>query len=97
MQKRKEKHWIMAFLIWLVGGAFGFHRLYVQDYKGFTGMVMLNVASLFTMLFIIGFLGYALLLVWWALDFFLLGRMVKNYNTGVEEEYKNFWEMIKNR
>lgn len=97
MQKAQKKSLGVAFLIWLLAGGAGFHRLYVGDSKGFIGMITLAFFSLVTSIFLIGFVGFFILGLWWFLDFFLLGRMVKNYNNGVEEEYKNFWEMIKNR
>lgn len=40
----KKQNWI-AYLLWFIGGAFGFHRLYVRDFKG---AIILSIITIVT-------------------------------------------------
>jgi len=71
---------VLAYLIWFFLGYGGVHRMYVG--RWISGFIMLAIfgASLLLTLVFVGYIGLALITVWWAIDALLLAGMVHQYN-----------------
>ncbi len=80
MYDAHKKSLLIAYLLWFFLGSLGIHRFYVG--KTTSAVLMLLLFALSTMLTIIGigFIGLALLGLWWLIDALLIPSMVTQKN-----------------
>ncbi len=82
----KKKSMVLAYLFWLFLGSFGAHRFYLGRTGSAIVMLCLSlVSSVLTVVFI-GFLGLAVVGIWWLIDAFLVYSMVNEHNLRLAEQ-----------
>lgn len=69
---------LAAYVLWFFLGAFGVHRFYLGRTMSGVCMLLLTLMSIVTMFILIGFVGYAILCVWWLVDALLIPGMVRS-------------------
>jgi TM2 domain-containing membrane protein YozV len=75
-----KKSALLAYLIWFFLGWAGIHRLYLgRITSGLLMLVILGVSWLLHFV-LIGFLGYLIIIPWWAIDALLIPGMTRGYN-----------------
>jgi TM2 domain-containing membrane protein YozV len=75
-----KKSALLAYVIWFFLGWAGIHRLYLgRITSGLLMLVMLGVSWLLHFV-LIGFLGYLIIIPWWAIDALLIPGMTRDYN-----------------
>lgn len=77
--ENKKKSTIIAYLLLLLTGLFGFHRLYIEDYKSF-GIHLFLLFMIFQNIVWISELSNILICGWLLVDLFWLYVKVKSYN-----------------
>lgn len=77
--ENKKKSTVIAYLILLFTGFFGFHRLYIEDYKMF-GIHLFLLFMCFQKIIWISELSNVLICGWLLVDLFWLYVKVKSYN-----------------
>lgn len=80
-----KKDVLLAYILWFFLGSFGVHRFYLN--RSFSGalMAILHVISWGTLMIAIGFVGFALLGLWWVIDAFLIMGWVERHNMSLAE------------
>ena len=75
-----KKSALLAYVIWFFLGWFGVHRLYLG--RVVSGLLMLAIFAVSWLLHfvLIGFLGYLIIVPWWAIDAFLIPGITRDYN-----------------
>lgn len=76
----KKKSVLVAYLIWWFLGLFGGHRLYLGRVISGVLMLLVSAASWVLTLVLVGYIGLALIAVWWLLDALLIPGMVRRNN-----------------
>ena len=72
-----------AYLFWFFYGMAGGHRFYLGKFQSGVVMLVSLWLSALTAVVLIGFLGLAVLFVWWIVDAVRLGGMVEQHNRRV--------------
>lgn len=75
-----KKSALLAYVLWFFLGWFGVHRFYLG--RVVSGIVMLVLWGLSWLLhfILIGFLGFAVIGLWWLIDALLIPGMTRSYN-----------------
>jgi len=74
---------LLAYLLWFFLGWFGIHRFYLK--RAGSGLIILVLALISVPLTVvlIGYVGFAILGLWWCIDALLIPGMVQSYNNGL--------------
>lgn len=75
-----KKDIMLAYILWFFLGSFGVHRFYMNRTSSGIMMALLHVISWITVVIFIGFLGFALLGIWWLIDAILIMGWVERHN-----------------
>ncbi|MFO1069501.1 MAG: TM2 domain-containing protein [Geminicoccaceae bacterium] len=75
----KRAAWL-AYVLWFFLGWFGVHRFYLGRWVSGFLMLALNGISWVLHFVLIGFLGFAVLGLWWLIDALLIPSMTRSYN-----------------
>ena len=75
-----KKSALLAYLIWFFLGWAGIHRLYLGRVTSGLLMLAILVVSWLLHFVLIGFLGYLIIIPWWAIDALLIPGMTRDYN-----------------
>lgn len=81
-----RKSALLAYVIWFFLGMFGVHRMYLGRWTSGLVMLALNVVSWLTHFILIGYLGFAVLGIWWLIDALLVPGMTRSYNNRLVDE-----------
>lgn len=77
---------LLAYLLWFFLGWFGMHRFYLgRAGSGLLMLILLGI-SWITHFILIGFVGFAVLGLWWLIDALLIPGMTRAYNERVIAE-----------
>lgn len=74
---------LLAYILWFFLGWFGVHRMYLGRVGSGVAMLVLHVVSWITHFILIGFVGFAILGLWWLIDALLIPGMTRSYNDRV--------------
>jgi TM2 domain-containing membrane protein YozV len=77
----QRKSLIIAYLLWFFLGQFGVHRMYLNHWASGIFMLILAGISWALTLILIGYIGLAILGLWWLIDGLLTYFMVNGHNT----------------
>ena len=83
-----KKSALIAYLLWFFLGLFGVHRLYLGRVGTGLGMLVLHGISWVLAWILIGYLGFALLGLWWLIDALLIPGMTRSYNNRLIESLR---------
>ena len=83
-----KKSALLAYLIWFFLGLFGVHRLYLGRITSGLVMLALHGISWVLAFILIGYLGFALLGLWWLIDALLIPGMVRDANERLIERLR---------
>jgi TM2 domain-containing membrane protein YozV len=77
-----KKSALIAYLLWFFLGLFGVHRFYLGRVGTGLGMLVLHGISWVLAFILIGYLGFAVLGLWWLIDALLIRGWTRSYNNG---------------
>ena len=80
MYDAQKKSALIAYLLWWFLGTLGVHRFYLGRVGSGVAMLLLTVVSGVLTVILIGFVGLAVVGLWWLVDAFLIPGMVKGHN-----------------
>ena len=81
-----KKNMVVAYLLLIFLGYFGIHRFYAgAKTSGIVMLVLFAVSWILTFL-VIGFVGFAVLGIWWFIDLFLLHGLIVRHNDNLASE-----------
>jgi TM2 domain-containing membrane protein YozV len=83
-----KKSALIAYLLWFFLGLFGVHRLYLGRVGTGLGMLVLHGISWVLAWILIGYLGFAVLGLWWLIDALLIPGMTRSYNNRLIESLR---------
>ena len=83
-----KKSALIAYLLWFFLGLFGVHRLYLGHVGTGLGMLVLHGISWVLAFVLIGYLGFAVLGLWWLIDALLIPGMTRSYNNRLIESLR---------
>ncbi len=83
-----KKSVLLAYLIWFFLGLFGVHRLYLGRITSGLVMLALHGISWVLAFILIGYLGFALLGLWWLIDALLIPGMARDANERLIERLR---------
>jgi TM2 domain-containing membrane protein YozV len=74
---------LIAYILWFFLGWFGVHRFYLG--RAISAVIMLVLLGISWVLHfvLIGFLGFAIIGLWWLIDALLIPGMTRDYNERV--------------
>ena len=75
-----RKSAILAYILWFFLGWFGLHRMYLGRIGSGVAMLLLQGVSWLTHFILIGYVGFAILALWWLIDAVLIPAMTRDYN-----------------
>ncbi|MFZ1429762.1 MAG: TM2 domain-containing protein [Geminicoccaceae bacterium] len=75
-----RKSAILAYILWFFLGWFGLHRMYLGRIASGVAMLLLQGVSWLTHFILIGYVGFAILALWWLIDAVLIPGMTRDYN-----------------
>lgn len=75
-----RKSALLAYVLWFFLGWFGLHRMYLGRIGSGVAMLLLQGVSWLTHFILIGYVGFAILALWWLIDAILIPGMTRNYN-----------------
>ncbi|MCC6678544.1 MAG: TM2 domain-containing protein [Phycisphaerales bacterium] len=75
-----KKSLLVAYLLWWFLGFLGAHRLYLGRIGSGIFMLVVSIVSWVLTLVLVGFIGLALIGLWWLIDAFLIPGMVRKDN-----------------
>lgn len=75
-----RKSALLAYVLWFFLGWFGLHRMYLGRIGSGVAMLLLQGVSWLTHFILIGYLGFAILALWWLIDAILIPGMTRAYN-----------------
>lgn len=81
-----RKSTLIGYLLWFFLGWFGLHRMYLGRIGSGIGMLALHGISWLTHFILIGFVGFAILGLWWLIDALLIPGMTRSYNNRLIDE-----------
>ncbi len=70
----------IVYLLWFFLGYWGVHRIFAGRVVSGISMFILSVVSIILSIVVIGFLGLAIVGIWWIIDLFLIGGWIRAYN-----------------
>ena len=76
----QKKSVLVAYLLWWFLGSLGAHRFYLGRTGSAVAMLVITLVSIPLMLILIGFVGIAVISVWWIVDAFLIPGIAKIHN-----------------
>jgi TM2 domain-containing membrane protein YozV len=76
-----KKSALIGYLLWFFLGFAGVHRFYLGATGSGVLMLVIFLVSLPLSLVAIGFLGFAVLGLWWLVDALLIPGLARRYNT----------------
>ncbi len=76
----QKKSVLVAYLLWWFLGSLGAHRFYLGRTGSAVAMLVITLLSIPLMLILIGFVGIAVVGVWWIVDAFLIPGIAKIHN-----------------
>lgn len=79
----RRKSMVLAYLLWWFLGTLGAHRFYLGRTGSAVAMLIITLISFPLALLLIGYVGFALIGVWWLVDAFLIPGMVRSHNVRV--------------
>ncbi len=82
-EEQKQKI-LITFLLWFFLGGFGAHRFYLGWKKSACVLLGLTILALLTMVVLIGFIFYFVVLVWWIVDLVLMLQKKLKFADGTE-------------
>ncbi len=83
-----KKSVLLAYLIWFFLGLFGVHRFYLGRVVSGLCMLALHGISWILAFILIGYLGFALLGLWWLIDALLIPGITRNANEHLIERLR---------
>jgi len=81
-----RKSALLAYVLWFFLGWFGLHRMYLGRIGSGIVMLVLQRLSWLTHFILIGYIGFAILGLWWLIDAFLIPGMTRSYNNRLIDE-----------
>jgi TM2 domain-containing membrane protein YozV len=81
-----RKSALLAYILWFFLGWFGLHRMYLGRVGSGIAMLVLHGLSWLTHFILIGFVGFAILGLWWLIDALLIPGMTRSYNNRLVDE-----------
>lgn len=75
-----RKSALLAYILWFFLGWFGLHRMYLGRIGSGVAMLLLQGVSWLTHFILIGYLGFAILALWWLIDAVLIPGMTRDHN-----------------
>lgn len=69
-----------AYLLWIFLGGVGGHRFYAGKIGTGVAYLVMHILGWLTVAFGIGLLFFAVILIWWIIDGFMLGGMIRQKN-----------------
>jgi TM2 domain-containing membrane protein YozV len=75
-----RKSIVVAYLLWFFLGTFGVHRFYLGRIGSGVAMAVISVLSWITVVVAIGFVGLALIGIWWLVDALLIPGITERAN-----------------
>jgi TM2 domain-containing membrane protein YozV len=75
-----KKSALLAYVLWFFLGWFGVHRFYLGRVTSGIVMLVLWGLSWLTHFILIGFVGFAVIGLWWLIDALLIPGMARSYN-----------------
>lgn len=75
-----KKSALLAYALWFFLGFFGVHRMYLGRVTSGVAMLVLHGLSWLTYYILIGFVGFAILGLWWLIDALLIPGATREYN-----------------
>lgn len=75
-----KKSLLIAYILWWFLGTFGVHRLYLGKVGSALAMAIVTLLSFPLVFLLVGYIGFALIALWWLIDAFLLPGMVRDRN-----------------
>lgn len=79
----------IAYLLWFFLGALGVHRFYLGQTGTGVAMAVISVASWITVFIGIGFVGLAIIGIWWLVDAFLIPGITTRVNQELASRLSN--------
>ncbi len=79
----------VSFLLWFFLGGFGAHRFYLKQTGTAITMLIITVVSIPLTLVVVGFVGLAIISIWWIVDAFLISGMVEKFNLGLADKFRS--------
>jgi TM2 domain-containing membrane protein YozV len=83
-----KKSALIAYLLWFFLGLFGVHRFYLGRVGTGLGMLVLHGISWVLAFILIGYLGFAVLGLWWLIDALLIPGMTRSHNNRLIESLR---------
>lgn len=84
--QKQGKSFGVAFALAFFLGTIGVHRFYLGKMGSGIFQLILTVLGYLTAVFLIGFLFLGIVGVWVVIDWFLVGKLVNEYNKDLEEQ-----------
>lgn len=81
-----RKSALLAYVLWFFLGFFGVHRFYLGRIGSGIGMLVLHALSWATVWILIGYVGFAILGLWWVIDALLIPGMTRDYNNRLVDD-----------
>ena len=81
-----KKNMVVDYLLLIFLGFFGVHRFYAGAKTSGIVMLVLFAVSWVLSFFIIGFIGFAIIGIWWLIDLFLLHGLIVSHNDALASE-----------
>jgi TM2 domain-containing membrane protein YozV len=75
-----KKTALIAYLLWFFAGYLGAHRFYLGRIVSGLIMLVLFILSFVGMVILVGFIGLAVIGLWWLIDGFLIPGMISDAN-----------------
>jgi TM2 domain-containing membrane protein YozV len=75
-----KKSMLVSYVLWWFLGVFGAHRFYLGRTGTAVAMLAITLLSIPLTLIFIGFLGFAVIGVWWIIDAFMIPAIVREQN-----------------
>jgi TM2 domain-containing membrane protein YozV len=81
-----KKSALLAYILWFLLGFFGVHRMYLGRVGSGIAMLVLHGLSWLTYWILIGWLGFAILGLWWLVDALLIPGITRDYNNRLVDQ-----------
>lgn len=75
-----RKSALLGYILWFFLGWFELHRMYFGRIGSGLAMLALQGLSWLTHFILIGYVGFAILALWWLIDALLIPGMARTYN-----------------
>ena len=83
-----KKSALLAYVLWFFLGWFGVHRFYLGRVTSGIVMLVLWGLSWLTHFILIGFVGFAVIGLWWLIDALLIPGMARDYNNRLVDQLR---------